>query len=111
MPDKMSRLVSNPEEIETSSDTETAVLAVAVTQVAISDAEHVIISSQHNATRGHSGVEISNYTHMRHHNTSVSSYYRHSLILTPLHWHESCRFNSYRVHPYAAQDSSPPRDD
>ena len=47
MPDKLSRLVSNPEETETSIDTETAVLAVAVAQVAISDAEYVIISSQH----------------------------------------------------------------
>jgi hypothetical protein len=44
VPDKLSRLVSNPEETETSIDTETAVLAVAVAQVAISDAEYAIIS-------------------------------------------------------------------
>ena len=36
--DKLSRLVSNPEETETSIDTETSVLAFAVSQVAISDA-------------------------------------------------------------------------
>ena len=54
----LSRLVSNPEETETSIDTETAVLAVAVAQVAISDAEYAIISSQHNAIRGHAGVDI-----------------------------------------------------
>ncbi len=47
VPDKLSRLVSNSEEIETSIETETAVLAVAVAQVVISDAEYVIISSQH----------------------------------------------------------------
>ena len=58
VPDKLSRLVSNSEEIETSIETETAVLAVAVAQVAISDAEYVIISSQHNAIRGHAGVDI-----------------------------------------------------
>ena len=58
MPDKLSRLVSNPEETEASIDTETAVLAVAVAQVAISDAEYAIISSQHNAIRGHSGVDV-----------------------------------------------------
>ena len=58
VPDKLSRLVSNPEETETSIDTETAVLAVAVAQVAISDAEYAIISSQHNAIRGHSGVDV-----------------------------------------------------
>jgi hypothetical protein len=58
MPDKLSRLVSNPEEIETSIDTETAVLAVAVAQVAISDAAYAIISSQHNAIRRHSGVDV-----------------------------------------------------
>jgi hypothetical protein len=48
--DKLSRLVSNPEETETSTDTETAVLAVAVAQVAISDEEYAI--------RGHSGVDV-----------------------------------------------------
>jgi hypothetical protein len=58
VPDKLSRLVSNPEETETSIDTEMAVLAVAVAQVAISDAEYAIISSQHNAIRGHSGVDV-----------------------------------------------------
>ena len=58
VPDKLSRLVSSPEETETSIDTETAVLAVAVAQVAISDAEYAIISSQHNAIRGHAGVDI-----------------------------------------------------
>jgi hypothetical protein len=58
VPDKLSRLVSNPEETETSIDTEIAVLVVAVAQVAISDAEHAIISSQHNAIRGHSGVDV-----------------------------------------------------
>ena len=58
MPDKLSRLVSNQEETKTSNDTETAVLAVAVAQVAISDAEYVIISSQHNAIRGHAGDDI-----------------------------------------------------
>ena len=58
MPDKLSRLVSNPEETETSIDTETAVLAVAVAQVAISDAEYAIITSQHNAVRGHARVDI-----------------------------------------------------
>jgi len=47
VPDKLSRLVSNPEETETSIDTETAVLAVAVAQVAISYAEYAIISSQY----------------------------------------------------------------
>ena len=52
VPDKLSRLVSNPEEIETSNDTDTATLSVAVAQVDISDAEYTIISSQHNATRG-----------------------------------------------------------
>ncbi len=61
MPDKLSRLVSNPEETETSIDTETAVLAVAVAQVAISDAEYAIIFSQHNAVRGHVGVDITLY--------------------------------------------------
>ena len=61
MPDKLSRLVSNPEETETSIDTETAVLAVAVAQVAISDAEHAIISSLYNAVRGHVGVDITLY--------------------------------------------------
>ena len=45
MPDKLSRLVSSSEETETSIDTETAVLAVTVVQVAISDAEYAIISS------------------------------------------------------------------
>ncbi len=50
MSDKLSRLVSNPEETETSTDTETAVLAVAVAQVAISDEEYAI--------RGHSGVDV-----------------------------------------------------
>ena len=54
VPDKLSRLVSNPEEIKTSNDTDTATLSVAVAQVDISDAEYDIISSQHNATRGHS---------------------------------------------------------
>ena len=58
VPDKLSRLVSNPEEIETSNDTDTATLSVAVAQVDISDAEYAIISSQHNATRGHSGVDV-----------------------------------------------------
>ena len=58
MPDMLSRLVSNPEETEASIDTETAILAVAVAQVAISDAEYAIISSQHNAIRGHSGVDV-----------------------------------------------------
>ncbi len=58
MPDKLSRLISNPEETETSIDTETAVLAVAVAQVVISDAEYAIISSQHNAIRGHSGIDV-----------------------------------------------------
>ena len=58
VPDKLSRLVSNPEETEASIDTETAILAVAVAQVAISDAEYAIISSQHNAIRGHSGVDV-----------------------------------------------------
>ncbi len=58
MPDKLSRLVSNPEETETSIDTETAVFAVAVAQVAISDEEYAIRSSQHNAIRGHSGVDV-----------------------------------------------------
>ena len=61
MPDKLSRLVSNPEETETSIDTETAVLAVAVAQVAISDAEYAIISSQYSAVRGHVGVDITLY--------------------------------------------------
>jgi hypothetical protein len=61
VPDKLSRLVSNPEETETSIDTETAVLAVAVAQVAISDAEYAIISSQYNAVRGHVGVDITLY--------------------------------------------------
>jgi len=51
VPDKLSRLVFKPEETETSIDTETAVLAVAVAQVAISDSEYAIISSQHNAIR------------------------------------------------------------
>jgi hypothetical protein len=59
VPDKMSRLVSIPVEIETTSiDTETAVLAVAVAQVAIYDSEYAIISSQHNAIRGHSGLDV-----------------------------------------------------
>ena len=58
VPDMLSRLVSNPEETETSIDAETAVLVVAVAQVDISDAEYAIISSQHNAIRGHSGVDI-----------------------------------------------------
>ena len=58
LPDKLSRLVSNPEEIETLNDTDTATLSVAVAQVDISDAEYAIISSQHNATRGHSGVDV-----------------------------------------------------
>ena len=47
VPDKLPRLVSNPEEIETSNDTDTATLTVAVAQVDISDAEYAIISSQH----------------------------------------------------------------
>ena len=51
VPDKLYRLVSKPEE-------ETAVLAVAVAQVAISDSEYAIISSQYNAIRGHSGVDV-----------------------------------------------------
>jgi hypothetical protein len=54
----LSPLVSNPEEIETSNDTDTATLSVAVAQVDISDAEYAIISSQHNATRGHSGIDV-----------------------------------------------------
>jgi hypothetical protein len=58
VPDKLSRLVSNPEEIETSNDTDTATLIVAVAQVDISDAEYAIISSQHNAAREHSGVDV-----------------------------------------------------
>jgi len=58
VPDKLSWLVSNPEESDTSIDTKTAVLAVAVAQVAISDAEYAIISSQHNAIRGHSGFDV-----------------------------------------------------
>ena len=58
MPDKLSRLVSNPEEAETSDDTDTAILSVAVAQVAISDHEYAILASQHNATRGHTGVDI-----------------------------------------------------
>jgi hypothetical protein len=45
------RLVSNPEEIETSTDTERAVLAVF-------DAEYAITTSQHNATRGHAEADI-----------------------------------------------------
>jgi hypothetical protein len=49
VPDKLPLLVSN---------TETAVLAVAVAQAAISDAEYAIISSQFNAIRGHSGVDV-----------------------------------------------------
>ena len=57
VPDMLSRLVSNPEETETSIYAETAVLVVAVAQVDISDAEYAIISSQHNAKRGHSGVD------------------------------------------------------
>jgi hypothetical protein len=47
----LSRLVSNPEETETSIYAETAVLVVAVVQVDISDAEYAII-------RGHSGIDI-----------------------------------------------------
>jgi len=58
VPDNLSRLVSNPEETETSTDTETAVLAVTVAQVAISDAQYAIISLQHNAIRGHLGVDV-----------------------------------------------------
>ncbi len=58
VPDKLYRLVSKPEETETSIDTETAVLAVAVAQVAISDSEYAIIFSHHNAIRGHSGVDV-----------------------------------------------------
>ena len=42
--------VANTEEIETSIDTDTAILAVAVAQVDISDSEYAIIFSQHNAT-------------------------------------------------------------
>ena len=62
VPDKLPRLVSNPEEIETSNDTDTATLSVAVqqrlvslhvAQVDISDAEYAVISSQHNA-----GVDV-----------------------------------------------------
>ena len=61
MPGKLSRLVSNPEETEASIDTETAALAVTVAQVAISDSEYAIISSQHNAVRGYAGVDITLY--------------------------------------------------
>ena len=56
VPDKLSRLVSNPEEFETVSDD--AVLAVALPNVEISDAEYAVITSQHNATRGHAGVDV-----------------------------------------------------
>jgi len=49
VPDKLSRLVSNPEETETSIDTETAVLAVAVAQVAISD-DHILTAQRHTRT-------------------------------------------------------------
>ena len=56
VPDKLSRLVSNPEKLETES--EAAVLAVALPTVEISDAEHAIIKSQHNAVRGHAGVDV-----------------------------------------------------
>jgi len=58
VPDKLSRLVSNPEETETSADTDTAMLSVAVAQVAISDYEYDILASHHNATRGHTGVDV-----------------------------------------------------
>jgi len=58
VPDKLSRLVSNPEEIETSADTDTAILSVAGAQVAISDSEYAILASHHNATRGHKGVNV-----------------------------------------------------
>jgi len=37
VPDKLSRLVPNPEETEASADTDTAILSLAVAQVAISD--------------------------------------------------------------------------
>ena len=56
VPDKLSRLVSNPEEIKTSNNSDTATLTIAVAQVDISDVQYAIISSQHNAIRGHSGV-------------------------------------------------------
>ena len=47
--DKLSRLVSNPEIIETSNDTDTATLTVAVAQVDISDGVcHNILSAQRN---------------------------------------------------------------
>ncbi len=52
VPDKLSRLVSNPEETESSIDTETSVLAVAVAQVAIFDAEYAITSSQRELRKG-----------------------------------------------------------